>query len=204
MKVGVLALQGAFREHGAMLRRCGVDAPEVRRPEQMDDLQGLVIPGGESTAIGKLMVEYGFLPAIARRAGEGMALFGTCAGLILLAGRVSEGAARIGGRAQPLLGLMDITVRRNAFGRQRESFEADIPVPVLGPRPLRAVFIRAPLIDEVGPGVEVLARFDRQIVLARQGRCLVSSFHPELTDDLRLHRYFLEETIGADEEARPV
>lgn len=195
MKVGVLALQGDFREHLNMLRECGVQAVEVRKPEQLAGLDGLVIPGGESTAIGKLMDAFGFLPAVRRRVNEGMGIFGTCAGLVMLA-REIVGGTDLEGRPQPLLGLMDMVAHRNAFGRQRESFEADIAVPVLGPAPVRAVFIRAPYIVSVGPGVEVLAKFAGKIVLARQGRFLACAFHPELTDDLRLHRYFLERVLA--------
>lgn len=184
MKIGVLALQGAFREHRVMLERCGADAVEVRLPEQLDDLAGLVIPGGESTTIGKLMVRWGLQEKIRERNAAGMGIYGTCAGMILL-------AREIAGSDQPRLGVMDITVRRNAFGRQRESFEADLQVPAFGPEPLRAVFIRAPYIETAGPSVEVLARLDDRIVIARQGRCLVTAFHPELTDSDRVHRYFI-------------
>ncbi len=195
MKVGVLALQGDFREHLDMLHKCGVQAVEVRKPEQLAGLAGLIIPGGESTTIGRLADAHGLLPAIRERVGQGMGVFGTCAGLVLLA-REIVGGTEIEGRPQPLLGFMDITAHRNAFGRQRESFEADLTVPALGPEPVRAVFIRAPFIAAAGPGVQVLAEWDGKIVLARQGRFLACAFHPELTDDPRLHRYFLERVLA--------
>lgn len=182
LRVGVLDLQGAVREHLNALERCGAVAVPVKRIEQLDDLAGLVVPGGESTAIGRLMDEYGFLDALR---GWGRPIFGTCAGLILL-------AREINGSTQPWLGLMDIRAERNAFGRQRESFEADLAVSALGDDPFRAVFIRAPYIQQVGPEVQVLARLGDKVVLARQGDLLAAAFHPELTNDLRLHRYFLD------------
>lgn len=185
-RVGVLALQGAFVEHEAVLQALGVEVVEVRLPQQLDGLQGLIIPGGESTTIGKLAVSYGLVEPIRQMAAQGLPLWGTCAGMILL-------AKDIGGLDQPLLGLMDIVVRRNAFGRQVDSFVEDIDVPALGSGgPFPAVFIRAPRIERVGPGVEVLARLpEGAIVAARQGRLLVTAFHPELTRDDRFHRYFL-------------
>jgi len=173
LNIGVLALQGNFREHIRMLRSLGVEATEVRKPEELDGLDGLVIPGGESTTFMRLMRLYGLDDAI--RAFPG-AVFGTCAGMIVLDSNH--------------LGLVDLTVRRNAFGRQVASFEADLAV-VGDERPMHAVFIRAPWIEEVGPGVEVLAELDGRAVLAREGRYLVASFHPELTDDTRLHERFL-------------
>lgn len=196
VKVGVLALQGDFREHRMMLHDCGVKTVLVRRPEELDGLAGLVIPGGESTAIGRLMDERGLLEPVRDRVRAGMGVFGTCAGLVLLA-RDVLGAADLGGRPQPLLALMDVTVRRNAYGRQRESFEVDLPVPALGPEPVRAVFIRAPYVERVGPGVQVLASLEGHPVLVREGRLLAAAFHPELTDDPRLHRYFLEQVLAA-------
>ena len=189
MRIGVLALQGDFAEHGAVLQRIGVVPIEVRLAAPLDGLLGLIIPGGESTTIGKLAVDFGLidpLRAFARQHG----VWGTCAGAILL--------SRDAQRAQPLLELMDITIRRNAFGRQVDSFEVLLQAPALsglddgreGPFP--AVFIRAPLIERVGAGVEVVARLqDGTIVAARQGRWLATSFHPELTGDDRFHRYFL-------------
>jgi 5'-phosphate synthase pdxT subunit len=184
VKIGVLALQGAFREHRWMLERCGAAAVEVRKPEDIDDIDGLVIPGGESTTIGKLLVEWGLMEKIKERAAAGLAIYGTCAGMILL-------AKDIVGNNQPRLGLMDVTVRRNAFGRQRESFEADLRVPEFGPEPVRAVFIRAPYIESAGPGVKIMAAVGEHIVIARQGNFLATAFHPELTDDDRIHRYFI-------------
>jgi 5'-phosphate synthase pdxT subunit len=185
MKIGVLAIQGDVIEHRAILRRFGVAEGEVRLPKDLADLDGLIIPGGESTTIGKLLVWYGLDRAIPEQVRRGMAIYGTCAGMILMARRAAGGEP-------PLLRLMDITVTRNAYGRQVDSFEADLAVPVLGSPPLRAVFIRAPVIDQVGPGVEVLASLDGHPVLAREGRLLVSSFHPELAPDDRVHRYFLD------------
>lgn len=184
MKVGVLALQGAFREHRLTLERCGAEAVEVRKPEDIADIDGLVIPGGESTTIGKLLVEWGLMEPIKERAAAGMPIYGTCAGMILL-------AKDIIGSDQPRLALMDISVRRNAFGRQRESFEADLYVSDFGAEPVRAVFIRAPYIERVGPGVRVLAAVGDHIVIARQGQFLATAFHPELTRDDRIHQYFI-------------
>jgi 5'-phosphate synthase pdxT subunit len=175
LRIGVLAVQGNFREHAAMLRRLGADVVEVRLPEQLEGLDGLVIPGGESTAFIRLMHLYGLDDAL--RAFD-RPVFGTCAGMIVL--------------DRNHLGLVDLAVRRNAFGRQVASFETDIDLPG-DSRPLRAVFIRAPWIEDAGPEVEVLAEFDGHPVLARQGRFLVASFHPELTDDTRLHEMFLKE-----------
>ena len=188
MKIGVLALQGAFIEHEQALQRIGVEAREVRLPEHLEGLDGLIIPGGESTTIGKLAVQYGLMEPIRAMAAEGKLLWGTCAGMIFMAKDV--------GRDQPLLGLMDVTVQRNAFGRQVDSFETDLDVPaILTPenkRPFHAIFIRAPLIESVGAGVDVLAALsDGAIVAARQGRLLATSFHPELAYDDRFHRYFV-------------
>jgi 5'-phosphate synthase pdxT subunit len=184
MKIGVLALQGAFREHIEALHKLGVEAVEVRLPEQLEGLDGLIIPGGESTAIGKLAVKYGLQEAIQRYAQQGNPVYGTCAGMILLSKDV--------GRDQPLLGVMDVKVERNAFGRQLDSFETDLDIPALGDEPFPAVFIRAPKIESVSDGVEVLARLpDGAPVAAREGNMIVTAFHPELTDDLRFHRYFL-------------
>ncbi|WP_027718875.1 pyridoxal 5'-phosphate synthase glutaminase subunit PdxT [Desulfovirgula thermocuniculi] len=186
MVVGVLALQGAFREHQQVLEAMGVKTRQVRKPEELEGISALIIPGGESTAIGKLLVDYGLMEPIREMAAGGLPIFGTCAGLILLAKEIT-------GSPQPRLGLMDIRAERNAFGRQVESFEVDLEVPALGEKPLRAVFIRAPYISAVGPGVEVLASLgDGKIVMARQGRYLACAFHPELTEDRRVHRYFLE------------
>jgi 5'-phosphate synthase pdxT subunit len=191
MKIGVLALQGDFEEHIHMLARLGVDTQEVRLPEHLEDLDGLIIPGGESTTIGKLADAYGLIAPL-REFGSQKAIWGTCAGAIFLSKDVH--------RQQPLLGLMDITVERNAFGRQVSSFEVDLDVPVLeqvepGAGPYHAVFIRAPLIESVENDVRVLAELsDGRIVAAQQERFLATSFHPELTLDDRFHRYFLSLT----------
>ncbi len=192
MKVGVLALQGAFREHIMTLEALGVSAIAVRLPEQMGDLSGLIIPGGESTAIGKLMRTYGFYDAIRQQHGAGMAVWGTCAGAILMAAEVLDALPD-----QESLGLMDISIRRNAYGRQVDSFEADLDMHGVEDGPFTGVFIRAPWIESVGNDVEVLARHDGHIVAARQGDLLATSFHPELTGDPRIHRYFLDSVIGA-------
>ena len=188
MKVGVLALQGDFAEHQVMLQALGAEVVQVRLAEHLEGLNGLVMPGGESTTIGKLATDFGLMEPL-RQFGAKHAIWGTCAGAIFL----SKDALR----KQPLLGLMDITVSRNAFGRQVDSFEIDMVIPALakkdGNPPYHAVFIRAPLIESVGKGVEVLASLeDGRIVAARQGKLLATSFHPELTADNRFHRYFLE------------
>ncbi|MBU0494575.1 MAG: pyridoxal 5'-phosphate synthase glutaminase subunit PdxT [Chloroflexi bacterium] len=188
MRIGVLALQGAFIEHEHMLRRLGAEAVEVRLPAHLAGLHGLILPGGESTTVGKLAVTYGLLEPLQQLAREGLPMWGTCAGMILLAHESVDGMP-----GQPLIGGMDITVRRNAFGRQVDSFEAAIDVPVLGPPPFRAIFIRAPLIEAVGDGVSVLACLPDEggVAAARQGHLLATAFHPELTDDPRFHAYFL-------------
>ena len=193
MHIGVLALQGAFAEHLAVLRRLGVAASEVRLPEQLESLDALIIPGGESTTIGKLAVDFNLMEPLIEF-GETKPIWGTCAGAIFL----SKDARR----KQPLLGLMDISVERNAFGRQVESFEADLDVPVLGngnrdTMPFHALFIRAPLIEKVSGRAEVLATLpDGRIVAAREGTLLATSFHPELSGDDRFHRYFIELVEG--------
>lgn len=184
MKVGVLALQGAFREHASTLRRLGVEPVEVRRVADLEGIEGLILPGGESTTIGLLLEEYGLMEPL--RKGD-LPLFGTCAGMILL-------AKEIRGSDQPRLALMDISVDRNHFGRQRESFETEVSVDGL-PDPVRGVFIRAPIVEKVSPGVRVLGRYKGDIVLCEEGRCLASAFHPELTPDGRLHQYFIDSFI---------
>lgn len=190
LRPGVLGLQGDFREHLETFARLGAPATDVRRPEQLDAIDALIIPGGESTTIGKLAKQYGFLPKLHERIAAGMAVWGTCAGAIFLAQDVP-------GHPHPVLGAMDLTVRRNAFGRQLDSFEADLDVPALGPAPFHAVFIRAPLIERAGAGVDVLATLPSgAIVAVRQGRLLASSFHPELTHDDRFHDYFLRTVAG--------
>jgi 5'-phosphate synthase pdxT subunit len=187
MRIGVLALQGDFREHVEMLKRMGVEAGEVRRAHELEGLDGLIIPGGESTTIGKIATEYGLIEPIRELVQAGKPVWGTCAGLIMLARDV--------GVRQPLLGVMDVKVKRNAFGRQVDSFEADIDAPAVAngdQQQFHAIFIRAPLIEAVGPGVEVLAKLeDGTIVAARQGNLLATSFHPELTRDTRFHEYFV-------------
>lgn len=184
MRIGVLALQGAVAEHIRSIEMSGGEGIAIKRTEQLADIDGLIIPGGESTTIGKLMRKYDFIETIRSFSRSGKPVFGTCAGLIVL-------AKRLEGAEEPHLRLMDITVARNAFGRQRESFETDLDVNGID-TPLRAVFIRAPLITEVGEGVEVLSIYNGEIVTARQGNLLASSYHPELTDDYRLHSYFIE------------
>jgi len=190
MRIGVLALQGAFIEHKNVLTRLGVQPVEVRLPEHLEGLAGLIIPGGESTTIGLLAQKWGLLEPLREFARSGQPLWGTCAGMILMAKEVVDGVP-----GQPLLGLMEITVRRNAFGRQVDSFEADLPVSVLGNPPFHAVFIRAPVIERVEAGVEVLAALeDGTAVAVQQGNLLATAFHPELTRDDRFHRYFLKLT----------
>jgi len=173
-----------------MLRRMGLDPQEVRLPDHLDGLDGLIIPGGESTTIVRLMGSSGLLEPLQTLARDGFPIWGTCAGMILLAKRLDE-------TGMPALQAMDITVRRNAFGRQVDSFETDVPIPALGGDPFHAVFIRAPIIEEVGPAVEVLARLaDGTPVAAREGRLLATAFHPELTSDTRLHRFFLDRFVA--------
>ncbi|GMA16564.1 pyridoxal 5'-phosphate synthase glutaminase subunit PdxT [Deinococcus metallilatus] len=188
--IGVLALQGAFREHRQRLESLGARVTEVRLPADLAGLQGLVIPGGESTTIARLMADYALWAPVRDFHAAGGALWGTCAGAILLAREVHGAPPQFGGQ-QDSLALMDLTVRRNAFGRQVDSFHTPLQVQGLD-TPFPAVFIRAPVIERVGEGVEVLARHAGQIVLARQGRLLASSFHPELTADARLHALFLD------------
>lgn len=190
MKIGVLALQGSVAEHLRSLRRIGIEGRPVRKAEEVLRLDGLILPGGESTTIGKLMRLYGIDQAIRRRVEEGMALWGTCAGMILM-------AKEIAGGEPPHLGVMDLSVRRNASGRQVDSYEVDIPIAALGEPPFRAVFIRAPYIERAGEGVEVLCEIDGHPVFARQGNLLASSFHPELTGDDRVHRLFAEMAASA-------
>ena len=189
MKIGVLALQGAFREHRIMLESLGCTVTEVRLPKHLEGLDGIVFPGGESTTIGKLMVHYGFIDALTEFYKNGGAIFATCAGAILL-------ASEIVGSEQPRLGLLEMRVKRNAFGRQVDSFQTSLEVKGLESS-FPALFIRAPILESVGQGVEVLAEFEQRIVLARKDRLLVSSFHPELTSDPRLHQFFLDSVVGS-------
>jgi 5'-phosphate synthase pdxT subunit len=186
MRVGVLALQGDFALHAKALGKCGVEAVEVRKPSELDDVEGLIIPGGESTTLLKLMHAWNFTSAIETLHGAGKPIFGTCAGLIILAREVES-------PSQFSLGLIDVTVERNAYGRQRESFEASGVARLdAGPIPLEMVFIRAPRIRRLGPSVQVLAEHRGEPVMARQGRVLVATFHPELTDNTTVHRYFCD------------
>lgn len=184
MKVGVLALQGDFEEHLSALKRLPVEAFLVKDQEGLSKIDALVIPGGESTTMGILLTRWGLKEVIVRRAKEGMPILGTCAGMILMAKNVENWE-------QPLLGLMNVTVRRNAFGRQKDSFECELDIKGLEGPPFKAIFIRAPVISVAAPSVEVLAKIDDKIVLAREGNLLACAFHPELTEDTRIYRLFL-------------
>ena len=188
MKVGILALQGAFREHREVLDALGVDAVEVRTPEVLDALDALILPGGESTTMSKLLDSSGLRAPLVERLRTGLPVLGTCAGLILLARGVVDGRLD-----QESFGVVDVTVRRNAYGRQRDSFEADLRVDGMAGGAFHGVFIRAPSIERVGPQVRVLAEHDGRPVLARDGAALVATFHPELSGDLRIHQLFLDE-----------
>ncbi len=191
-KIGVLALQGDFREHREALERLSAPTAEVRLPKDLAELDGLIIPGGESTTIVRLLRTSGLLDPLRSLARDGFPMWGTCAGMILL-------AKRLDATGMPALEAMDIAIRRNAFGRQVDSFEEDLSMRALGDPPFHAVFIRAPIIEEVGPGVEVMARLaDGRPVAARQGRLLATAFHPELTPDPRLHRFFLQTVSRKD------
>ena len=185
MRVGVLAYQGDVREHIATLGRCGAEGVPVKYEEELRACDALILPGGESTTIGKLVTSFGLAEPLAQFGASGKPIFGTCAGLIML-------AKNIVGSDQFRLGLMDITVERNAYGRQVESFESELESPAFPGEPLPGVFIRAPRIEAIGPEVEPLAFHGGRVVLCRQGRFLAASFHPELTSDDRVHRYFLE------------
>jgi 5'-phosphate synthase pdxT subunit len=185
-RIGVLALQGDFAEHIGIFQRLGMEAREVRHPQELADLDGLVIPGGESTTIARLISEFALLEPLRERAQNGFPVWGTCAGMIVLAQRTSD-------LDWPTLGALAIAVRRNAFGRQVDSFEADLTVPALGQQPFHAVFIRAPIVEEVSDGVEVLAKLENgKAVAVRQANALATAFHPELTEDHRFHRYFID------------
>lgn len=190
MKVGVLALQGASARHVDMLARAGAAPVEVRTPADLDAVDAVVLPGGESTTMSMLLESSGLVDPLAARLADGMPAFGTCAGMILLGREVLDGRPD-----QRCFGAVDVTVRRNAFGRQVDSFEADLPVEGLAGGPVHAVFIRAPVVEAVGPAVEVLATVDGRPVLCRQGPVLVAAFHPELGDDPRLHELFLSEVV---------
>ncbi|MDP2719720.1 MAG: pyridoxal 5'-phosphate synthase glutaminase subunit PdxT [Dehalococcoidia bacterium] len=190
MKIGVLALQGAFIEHISVLQSLGVESVEVRLPGELKDLDGLIIPGGESTTITRLVDLFQLREPLFTLASDSFPIFGTCAGMIVLAGEAVNGSVNS-------MGVLDIKVKRNAFGRQVDSFQVDLEVPVLGKEPFPAVFIRAPYIEKMGRDVQLLARLkDGPVVAARQGKILVTSFHPELTRDNRFHRYFLDIVKG--------
>ncbi len=190
MKIGVLAAQGAFAEHIAVLCRLKIEAVPVRLPQDLKGLDALIIPGGESTSISQLMRDYRLVKEIKKLAKQGLPIFGTCAGMIILANGAADPRVET-------LGVMNIKVKRNAFGRQKESFETELTIPSLGEKPFPAVFIRAPAIEQVSPGIEVLARLpDGTIVAARQGKLLAVAFHPELTEDMRFHQYFLDIVTG--------
>ena len=191
MKIGVLAAQGAFAEHIAILRQLDVDTQPIRLPSQLAELDGLIIPGGESTSISRLLRDYHLLDDIRQRAENGLPVFGTCAGMIML-GSESQPDSKV-----ETLGLMDIKVKRNAFGRQVDSFETELQIPALGETPFHGIFIRAPGIEQANGRVEIIARLDDGTgVAARQDRLLVCAFHPELTDDTRFHEYFLDIVSG--------
>ena len=186
VRVGVLALQGAFREHCSVLEAVGVDALEIRRPDQLADIDGLVIPGGESTTIRLLMADFGLVPFLHDRLADGLPVLGTCAGLIVLARTVDDAPGQG-------LDALNVSVRRNAFGRQVDSFEEDLVVPALGAAPFHGVFIRAPLVESVGPDVQVLAELaGERIVAVRQNSIVGLAFHPELTPDHRFHQFFVD------------
>jgi 5'-phosphate synthase pdxT subunit len=190
MKIGVLSLQGAFREHLDTLAAIGVDGVRVREPVDLEDVSGLILPGGESTTMRQLIERWGLSEPILELAGSGAPIFGTCAGMIVLSREI------VGGEA-PILPLLDVTVARNAFGRQLDSFEADLAVDILGDTPVHAVFIRAPIIDSTGPGVDVLARLDDgRVVAVRERNIIATSFHPELAGETRFHR--LMATMAAE------
>ena len=189
MKIGVLALQGAFIEHINIIRQLGVEALPIRLPGELNSLGGLIIPGGESTSMLNLMQSFNFARPLKELAQAGLPILGTCAGMVCLAKRASNS----NNSNLETLGLMDMEVRRNAFGRQVDSFEAELPVPALGQEPFSGVFIRAPIIEKANPQVEILTKLLNGVaVAARQGKLVATAFHPELTSDLRFHRYFLE------------
>lgn len=189
MRIGVLALQGAVREHVVSIEKCGAEAVPVKWPRELEDLDALILPGGESTAMRRLIDRYGLMEPLRDFAASGKPMFGTCAGLILL-------AAEVAGASEPHLGVMDVVVERNSFGRQIDSFEADLQIAGLG-SPFNAVFIRAPHIVSAGPTTEVLCEHNGKIVMARSGQFLGCSFHPELTDDHRITEYFIGMVAGA-------
>ncbi|MGI8628360.1 MAG: pyridoxal 5'-phosphate synthase glutaminase subunit PdxT [Geodermatophilaceae bacterium] len=200
--IGVLALQGDAREHLRRVEACGAGAVEVRRASELDTVDGLILPGGESTTIAKLLNIFGLMRPLRERIRSGLPVYGSCAGMILLADRILDASAD-----QDTIGGMDVTVRRNAFGRQVESFENEVPIPVVGQKSFAAVFIRAPWVEQAGPDVEVLGRVsggraDGRVVAVRQGALLATSFHPELTDDGRIHSFFVDMVRGLNSEER--
>ena len=193
-RIGVLALQGDFAEHIGIFQRLGIAAQEVRHPQELAGLDGLVIPGGESTTVARLISEFALLEPLRERAQNGFPIWGTCAGMIVLAQRASE-------LEWPTLDALAIAVRRNAFGRQVDSFETDLDVPALGQQAFHAIFIRAPIVEEVDDGVEVLAKLENgKAVAVRQANALATAFHPELTEDDRFHRYFIDMVRGHKDE----
>jgi 5'-phosphate synthase pdxT subunit len=205
IKIGVLAVQGAFAEHINILKQIGVEAVPVRLPSDLEGISGLILPGGESTTMRKLIDEWGLRQPILDLASEGAPLFGTCAGMILLSNEITDGD-------QPVFPLLDISVKRNAFGRQLDSFEAELEVPVLGDRKVHAVFIRAPIVERVGPDVDVIAQLDDgRVVAVRKGQIIATAFHPELAGETRFHRLvatmataFAEPGEGAGRRPHPI
>ena len=187
LKIGVLAMQGAFIEHIKILQSLGVEAVDIRKKEQLKDIDGLIIPGGESTTIGKMINRYELLEPLKELGKSGFPIFGTCAGMIMLSKHIEDGMP-----GQPLLDLLDVVTVRNAYGRQVDSFEADLEAPFLGEEPFHAIFIRAPFISKVNNSVKILASFDDKIVAVEEGNLLATAFHPELTGDTRFHEYFLK------------
>ena len=190
MKIGILAIQGSVIEHARAIDNAGAQAVEVRTCRDLEGIRGLVMPGGESTTIGKLLKLEGLDVEIAKRVKKGMGVYGTCAGAILLAKEI------VGGQKALNLGLMNIQIQRNAYGRQLDSFETELEIPVLGKSPVPAVFIRAPKIVSTGAGVEILAECNGEIVMCQENNILVTTFHPEMTDDLRVHKYFINIAKG--------
>ena len=189
MKIGVLALQGAFAEHIKILTDLHIDVVPIRLISDLDGIKALIIPGGESTTMSKLLSNYRLMEPVRKRIKQGMPVLGTCAGMILLAKRVTET------EVDPI-GVMDIEIKRNAYGRQLDSFEADLPIPALGNKTFRGIFIRAPIVQKVEPTVEVLCQVNKHAVAVKQGNMLACAFHPELTDDMRFHKYFLSLVTG--------
>jgi len=189
MKIGILALQGAVREHRKILRKLGYETVDILSPQDLLEIRGLILPGGESTTVSKLLVKYGLLVPIIELGHKKLPIFGTCTGLILLSKRIERSE-------QCCLGLMDTYVKRNAFGRQLDSFETEMPIPILGSDPYHTIFIRAPYIDKVDKGVNVLLSYENKILFAEQDNFLAAAFHPELTEDTRIHEYFIQKIIS--------